>query len=330
VLEAVETYDLDGVQLDDRIVWPYVTMGYDPYTVSVYKQEHDGKEPPADHKDPAWMRWRADNVTEFAATFTAEIRARRPGLIISVSPAPYPWVYDNYLCEWPTWATWGDGRSPVGKGWDEFIPQNYRFNFDAFKTTWMDQLTHIGDRRGDLIAGIRVVGDGPNSTWDDLRKSIELVRTEAWRDATAGGAGHVHWFSRGVLDVYPKELTEFYNVAEVGHARHPKFSPAWRPGSIVLNKGNPVGTGDDAANEWKLEGMRIPGDHTLIVKRARPDGSQSAWEPVADKMTSGPVAPGGPALSMRVVLPANVIAVELLIDRRKQLSHDDRGLGDSR
>ena len=32
MLEAIDKYDLDGVQLDDRIVWPYVTMGYDDYT----------------------------------------------------------------------------------------------------------------------------------------------------------------------------------------------------------------------------------------------------------------------------------------------------------
>jgi uncharacterized lipoprotein YddW (UPF0748 family) len=40
VLEAIDRYDLDGIQLDDRIVWPYITMGYDDYTRAVYANEH--------------------------------------------------------------------------------------------------------------------------------------------------------------------------------------------------------------------------------------------------------------------------------------------------
>jgi hypothetical protein len=38
------------------------------------------------------------------------------------------------------------------------------------------------------------VGDGPDSSWEDLRKSIELARS-------TGGGGHVLWYSRGVLDL---------------------------------------------------------------------------------------------------------------------------------
>jgi hypothetical protein len=32
VTEAIRTYDLDGIQLDDRIVWPSLEMGYDDFT----------------------------------------------------------------------------------------------------------------------------------------------------------------------------------------------------------------------------------------------------------------------------------------------------------
>lgn len=229
VLEAVERYDLDGIQLDDRIVWPYITMGYDAYTKAQYAKEHDGKEPPLDEKDPQWMRWRADKVNEFSRMFVQEVRKARPNLIISLSPAPYPWVYDHYLLEWPKWAAWtaadalhrpwntwaGNGVTPR---WDEFVPQCYRFSYDAFAATWnqqVEQMKTLGAGRvKDLIAGIRVVGEGKDSTWDDLRRSIELARS-------TGGGGHVLWFSRGVLDVFPKELTEFYNVKELGHAPHP-------------------------------------------------------------------------------------------------------------
>ncbi|MBY0261209.1 MAG: family 10 glycosylhydrolase, partial [Phycisphaerales bacterium] len=203
VLEAVDNYDLDGVQLDDRIVWPYITMGYDDFTKKAYAAEHDGQEPPADHKDPAWMRWRADKVNEYSKQFVQELRARRPGLIISLSPAVYPWCWEHYLLEWPKWSGWtaadalklpagtpGAGVKPM---WDEFIPQNYRFSYDAFEKTWLDQIKSVkelgADRQKDLIAGIRIVGDGKDSSWDQLKRSMDLCREN-------GNGGHVHWFSR--------------------------------------------------------------------------------------------------------------------------------------
>jgi hypothetical protein len=187
------------------------------------------------------MRWRAEKVNEYSKMFVQEIRARRPGLIISLSPAVYPCCYENYLLEWPTWAAWtsadalkqpgnwpGNGITPR---WDEFIPQVYRMNYPAFEKTWLEQVDFMkskgAGRVSDLLAGIRVVGDGPDSTWEDLRKSIELVRS-------TGGGGHVHWFSRGILDLYPQQLTDFYAVASKGHATHPMRPADWRPAPRVL------------------------------------------------------------------------------------------------
>jgi hypothetical protein len=47
------------------------------------------------------------------------------------------------------------------------------------------------------------------------------------RSTNAGG--HVLWFSRGILDLYEHQLTDFYNVKQLGHAPHPKFPADWRP-----------------------------------------------------------------------------------------------------
>lgn len=55
-LEAIDNYDIDGIQLDDRIVWPHVTLGYDEYTQQAYASEHGGARPPADYKGPAQRR----------------------------------------------------------------------------------------------------------------------------------------------------------------------------------------------------------------------------------------------------------------------------------
>ncbi len=219
ILDAVNRYDLDGVQLDDRLAWPYHTMGYDDYTRQVYASEHNGQQPPANTQDPAWLRWRADKVTEFAEQLHNELRAARPDLLISISPGPFPWSYQNYACDWPAWAE---------AGWfDEFVPQVYRTDFPSFQSNWLEQLHHIGGRAPDLLAGIRVVGAGADTPWPDLAAKVESVRS-----GPAGG--HVWWFSRGILEVYPEQTAALY--ADNLRAPHPRRDASWRPAPVVAER----------------------------------------------------------------------------------------------
>ncbi|NEQ51349.1 MAG: family 10 glycosylhydrolase, partial [Leptolyngbya sp. SIO3F4] len=46
VSELVANYPIDGFQVDDHFGLP-VAYGYDPYTVDLYRQEHNGQAPPA-------------------------------------------------------------------------------------------------------------------------------------------------------------------------------------------------------------------------------------------------------------------------------------------
>lgn len=204
ILDAVKNYDIDGVQLDDRIAWP-VTMGYDEYTVAAYKKEHGGQAPPQDERDPAWVAWRAAQVDKFAERFHKELKAAKPELIVSISPAVYPWSLENYACDWPKWMEAGL--------MDEFIPQVYRTGYDRFAEDWNRQveLAKSAGRPETLIAGTRLVGEGPPTAWEDYRKMIELSQQ-------TGTGGHVHWFSRGVLEVYPQELQNFYEEQRKGAA----------------------------------------------------------------------------------------------------------------
>ncbi|MEM6315556.1 MAG: family 10 glycosylhydrolase [Planctomycetota bacterium] len=235
VVEAVENYDLDGVQLDDRIAMP-VEMGYDEFTKQLYASEHDGAMPPDDPRDPAWVQWRADKITEYADRFSKAVRAADPDLTISVSPAPYPWSLANYCCDWPAWQD---------QAWDEFIPQTYRNAYDAFANSWQEQTVLMNDdRRGDLIAGIsvntsrRLVGpqsllaaaldldakrgeDGHDQRVEALREDLDLFLDEhdemRWHHAAQAmdlavdyGGGYCIWFSRGVLEVYPEEFGRYH------------------------------------------------------------------------------------------------------------------------
>jgi hypothetical protein len=63
--------------------------------------------------------------------------------------------------------------------------------------------------------------------------------------------GHCWWFSRGVLDVFPKEIADFYDVARNGPAPHPRFGADWRPKPIVATRGsNDVWSADLPAGKY--------------------------------------------------------------------------------
>ncbi len=123
VTEIVAKYDIDGIQFDDHFGLP-AEFGYDPITVKLYQQEHQGQNPPSDPKDAEWTRWRADKITAvFARTFEA-IKARKPKAIVSLSPNPQKFSYEQFLADWETW----ERRGLV----EEMVLQIYRTDLNTF------------------------------------------------------------------------------------------------------------------------------------------------------------------------------------------------------
>jgi uncharacterized lipoprotein YddW (UPF0748 family) len=121
--EIVANYDLDGIQFDDHFGLPY-EFGYDPYTVNLYRQDHNGQSPPSNPKDPEWLRWRADRIsTDFARMFRA-IKNTKEDCIVALSPNPQPFAYENFLQDWTTWQQQGF--------LEEMILQVYRPDMDRF------------------------------------------------------------------------------------------------------------------------------------------------------------------------------------------------------
>ncbi|MCC6672433.1 MAG: family 10 glycosylhydrolase [Planctomycetes bacterium] len=222
VLDAVRGYDLDGVQFDDRLAWPHVEMGYDAYTREAYAREHGGRPPPAEYRDPDWLRWRAGKVAAFAAKLAETLRAERPGLLLSLSPGPHPWSYQNYAVDWPEWSRWPGPRGGPRAGFDEFVPQCYRASHEGFAAVFTQQRTRMAHRPLALVAGISLVSDDVVLPWDDLRRSLELVRA-------SGAAGHAFWHSKAVTGEHAADLRAFYRTDESGPARHPLRPADWRP-----------------------------------------------------------------------------------------------------
>jgi uncharacterized lipoprotein YddW (UPF0748 family) len=116
LLEVVERYDVAGIQLDDHFAWP-VEFGYDAYTRKLFEQEM-GYPPPQNPRNPVWMRWRAEKLTQLMAKISRSLKQKKPNLIISLSPNSPAYAYRETLQDWPTW---------VRQGYvDEVVLQAYR------------------------------------------------------------------------------------------------------------------------------------------------------------------------------------------------------------
>ncbi|HEY9827003.1 MAG TPA: glycoside hydrolase family 10 protein [Stenomitos sp.] len=106
VTEVAAQYDIHGIQLDDHFGLP-VELGYDPYTIALYRQEHQGKLPPANPRDTDWMRWRANKITAALQKVFRALKAQKPGAILSLSPNPAPFAYSEFLQDWVAWERQG-------------------------------------------------------------------------------------------------------------------------------------------------------------------------------------------------------------------------------
>ncbi|MDF5724811.1 MAG: glycoside hydrolase family 10 protein [Rhizonema sp. PD37] len=106
VVEIVNKYDIDGIQFDDHFGLP-AQLGYDKYTVNLYKKEHRGKAPPNDPQDKEWVRWRANRITDFMRRMFSAIKAKKKDCLVSVAPNPQRFSYPLFLADWQRWEHMG-------------------------------------------------------------------------------------------------------------------------------------------------------------------------------------------------------------------------------
>jgi uncharacterized lipoprotein YddW (UPF0748 family) len=125
IVEVVTRYDVDGIQLDDHFGLP-IEYGYDPYTVKLYQADHAGKVPPRDPANPAWIKWRADRLTQLMVKIHAAVKAARPTAIVSLSPNAADFAYRTSLQDWSQWVKQGL--------LDEVIVQLYRPTIASLQT----------------------------------------------------------------------------------------------------------------------------------------------------------------------------------------------------
>jgi uncharacterized lipoprotein YddW (UPF0748 family) len=122
VQEIISQYDGDGIQFDDHMSLPS-DFGYDDVTTAMYRKETK-KAPPSNPRDPAWLKWRADKISDFMQRVHDTVHAAKPAAVLSVSPNYYDFAYKLQLQDWLGWIR----RGLV----DELVVQLYRPDLDSF------------------------------------------------------------------------------------------------------------------------------------------------------------------------------------------------------
>ncbi len=167
IVEIVSNYDVDGIQLDDHFGYPS-ELGYDDYTVALYRQEHSGKSPPRNAKDPEWINWRADKITDYMEKLFHAIKKANPQAIVSLSPNPQGFSLRSFLLDWQTW----ERKGLI----EELIVQVYRNNNYSF----INEITqpeiiaakeHIPVSIG-ILSGLK----GRNVLFGRIRQQVAITR----------------------------------------------------------------------------------------------------------------------------------------------------------
>lgn len=174
ILEAVENYNIDGVQGDDRLPAMPRNSGYDEYTKQRYRDEHSGAEPPSNFNNTAWVRWRANILNQFAIDLYDAVKVVKPDIFVASSPNPYPWAFNNLMQEWPVWLD--DGVVEI------LSVQCYRYTESAYLATINEVLSYFNSH-GDgnlyrLVPGIILQSSAGLTDAELLAKKLLINRSK--------------------------------------------------------------------------------------------------------------------------------------------------------
>ncbi|MFM1800157.1 MAG: hypothetical protein RLZZ117_2435 [Cyanobacteriota bacterium] len=216
IAEIVQRCGVDGIQLDDHFAWP-VDLGYDATTRALYRAQ-TGREPPRDPTDRYWMRWRRQQLTSLLRDLRARIQqvagARR--LVISLSPGPFRFAYNQWLQDWELWA--------LGGLIDDLVVQNYAYSVRGFAKD-LDQQALIKAKGWGIPVEIGILAGFGGRTTDmaTLSQKANL--------ALSRGHGVIYFYWEGLWGQFAGAEGAAYRQAAFRqlHQRAPAGPRGWSP-----------------------------------------------------------------------------------------------------
>ena len=183
LLEVMDKYDIAGVQGCDRLPAMPHLGGYDEQTKNKYKNRF-ASDPPSETKEPSWVKFRANLLTEYLKRLHSAIKTQDSNCIFSISPSPFKFGLDNVLQDSENW---------LQQGLVDFLcPQWYRENFARYRTE-VDKVSNkfSGSVRKKFVPGIAFTANQKNLTAKDIVNCVNHNRTK-------GLGGQVFFFYEGL------------------------------------------------------------------------------------------------------------------------------------
>jgi uncharacterized lipoprotein YddW (UPF0748 family) len=123
IVDVVDRYNIDGIQLDDHFGFP-VELGQDDFTNQCFKNENRINWFSQWFKSIDRTAWKTQKMTELLSNLVQRIKVNHPDCLISISPNPLAFSQTNYCVDWQHWIQQGLV--------DELVLQVYRDNLTSF------------------------------------------------------------------------------------------------------------------------------------------------------------------------------------------------------
>jgi uncharacterized lipoprotein YddW (UPF0748 family) len=216
IIEIVKNYDIDGIQLDDHFGLPS-ELGYDAYTVALYKKEHRGQSPSTNFKDPEWVRWRASKITDFMKRVFTAIKATKKNCLVSVAPNPQRFSYDFFLADWQKWERMGIV--------EDLVLQIYRDDLNVFVSELEYPEVKAAQRHIPVSVGILTGLKGRSIPMQQIQTQVQKARDRQF-------AGVSFFFYESLWNISkekPQERQTAFQKIFPTPAAYPNILAGWKP-----------------------------------------------------------------------------------------------------
>lgn len=211
VMEIVRNYDIDGIELD-RIRYSSLQYGYDNYTDSLYRLEHNGNPPPTNYSDPTWIRWRADKLNEFQARVYDSVKSVRPKFNLSNAPSLYSASqYTSYNSFCQDWVWWVNNNKI-----DNVQVQSYVENPAAFSSI-LDYIQTMVNDKSKVFPSFAINPGGVSLSPQTIFQFIDVTRSKGFK-------GNSIWYSNDLRNYFQELKSNRYQQK----AYPPYSSTDWR------------------------------------------------------------------------------------------------------
>lgn len=226
--EVCRKYDIDGIELD-RIRYSSLRYGYDDYTDSLYRSEHNGNPPPLNYNDSAWLRWRADKLNEFMGRAYDSIKAVSSFINVTNAPSLYSSSgYTSYNSFAQDWIWWLNNNKVDNLQMQSYVGSSSSFNSII---TYLATLVNNPEK---VFPSFAVIPGGNPISQQEAVNFVNVTRNKGYK-------GNAVWFFSDLGPYFSALKSAVYS-----QKTHPPYSPNdWRElyKIVYVNSTDAVRTG---------------------------------------------------------------------------------------